>query len=245
MAINKLISIKEPILEAFEDMGVDITRDKPTFAMWAVRAEKDIGSYYSYKRQRAVLDIVGCRAKLPCCAAYLKVVVLGDLGCDCGKLMNNLCSFASSVGWSQNEVFLNIDKPDTDEFCLGGSRYEVQDNYIVFDQSLDGQKVTIEYLGLEEDCDGFVMVNENHKPAIIEYLMWQYCKRSRFSPNKMELGDLREHKAEYFRLVSDARAMDAELTDDDRAEIAVLLHDPYSGFGLNIGLQSDVYSNWY
>jgi hypothetical protein len=235
MAINKLISIKQAILEASEDMGFDITRDKPTFAMWAVRAEKDIGSYYSYKRQRAVLTITGCCAELPSGAAYLKAAVLGDHGCDCEALFTNLYTWASSSAISASETFLIIDRPDTDSFCLGGSSYSIQDNAILFANNLDGQKVTIEYLGLQEDCDGFVMVNENHIPAIIEYIMWKFCIRSRFSNLKMELGDTKMHQQEYFRLASDSRAMDAQLTESERAEIVSLLTDPFSGYGLNLG----------
>ncbi len=243
MAINKLISIKQPILEASEDMGFDITRDKPTFAMWAVRAEKDIGSYYSYKRQRAVLTIKGCCAELPSNAAFLKAVVMGDHGCGCEELFNNLYTWASSSAISATETFLIIDRPDTNNFCLGGSSYGIQDNAILFSTNMDGQKVTIEYLGLEEDCDGFVLVNENHVPAIIEYIMWKFCIRSRFSNLKMELGDTKMHQMEYFRLASDSRAMDATLTESDRAEIISLLRDPFSGMGLELGIGPDNY-NW-
>jgi len=235
MAINKLISVKQPILEAQEDMGFDITRDKPTFAMWAVRAEKDIGSYYSYKRMRVVLTITGCTAHLPASAAYVKTAVLGDHGCDCGELMHGLYNWALSLSVASNEVFLLIDRPNADQFCLGNITWAVQDNCLLFNKNLDGQKITVEYLGLEEDCDGFVLVNENHIPAIIEYIMWKFCVRSRFSNIKMDLADVKMHQAEYFRLASDARALDAELTDAERAEIVAILHDPWSGWGLPVG----------
>lgn len=236
MAINKLISIKVPIFEATQDMGIDITRDKPTMAMWAARAAKDIGGYYTYRKRRAVLTINGCAAELPCSAAYLKVVVLGDLGCECGDLMSSLCSWASTVSVSSSEVFLIIDRPETNTYSSAGVTWGVQDNNLIFSKNLDGQKVTVEYLGLEEDCDGFVMVSENYIPAIIEFIMWKFCVRSRFSPIKMELGDTIMHQKEYFRLASDARAMDAELTDSDRAEILAMLHDPFTGRGLDIGM---------
>ncbi len=248
MSINKLISIKEAILEASEDMGFDLTRDKPTFAMWAVRAEKDIGSYYSYKRKRAVLTINGCRAELPCSAAYLKAVVHGDHGCDCGELFSRL--YGCGLSWEPNgvtlfgaEIFTLIDP--LGDFSLLGQRYEVQGNCIVFSQNMNGQKVTVEYLGLEEDCDGFVMISENHVPAIIEFIMWKFCIRSRFSPIKMELGDTQMHQKEYFRLVSDARAIDAELSPSERAQCVSMLHDERSGYGLEVGSNYGNYGlNW-
>lgn len=237
MAINKLISIKEAILEASEDMGFDLTRDKPTFAMWAVRAEKDIGSYYSYKRKRAVLTINNCRAELPCNAAYLKAIISGDHGCDCGELFGAL--LGQYLQWIEGGLTLFgshiFTLSDTDSSFNCASRYEVQDNCIVFASNLDGQKVTVEYLGLEEDCDGFVMVSENHKPAIIEYIMWKFCIRSRFSPIKMEIGDTIMHQKEYFRLASDARALDGELTPAEREQCLSILWNPLSGMGLNVG----------
>ncbi len=239
MAINKLISIKEAILEASEDMGFDLTRDKPTFAMWAVRAEKDIGSYFSYKRKRAVLTVTNCRAELPCNAAYLKAVVSGDQGCDCGEMFAGLLSdpqwVEEGVTLFGSHVFSLVDIPFGGTAFGWYSRYEIQDNCIVFASNMDGQKVTVEYLGLEEDCDGFVMVSENHKPAIIEFIMWKFCIRSRFSPIKMELGDLVMHQKEYFRLASDARAIDGELTPVEREACVAMLHDEYGGYGISVG----------
>lgn len=235
MAINKLISIKIPVLHAADDMGIDLTRDKPTFTKWAVRAEKDIGSYYSYKRKRYVLDIVGCHAELPSCAAYLKAAVLGDHGCECDELFSSLYLWASTITAGASDVFLLVDKPDPNDFCVGNISWEVQDNNVVFNRNLDGQKVTVECLCLEEDCDGFAMVNENHVPAIIEFIMWRFAVRSRFSQNKMDHGDVKYHENEYFRLCSDARAEDNTLTDSQRAEIVAMLHDPFSGYGLEIG----------
>ncbi len=245
MSINKLISIKEAILEASEDMGFDLTRDKPIFSMWAVRAEKDIGSYYSYKRKRAVLTINHCRAELPCTAAFLKAVILGDHGCDCGELFTRL--LGGGLQWTPDgstlfgaDIFLLVDG----NFQLCQTRYEVQDNCLVFSSDLNGQKVTIEYLGLEEDCDGFVMINENHNPAIIEYIMWKFCVRSRFSQIKMDLADIQMHQREYNRLVSDARAMDAELTPAERQACVDMLWNPYGGMGLEIGSMSNYGLIW-
>jgi len=252
MAINKLISVKEAILESFEDMGVDITRDKPTFTMWAVRAEKDIGSYYSYKKQIKVITASNCTAKLPVNAAYLKMVVMGDHGCNCDALFNSLssCGCGGTFGtFSPTDVFLVIDPVvdgnGTASFGGCGNPWEVQGGNIVFGKSIDGQKITVQYLGLQEDSEGFVMVSENHKPAIIEYIKWKFAERSRFSPLKMELGDIAMHKQEYFRLVSDARAMDGEMTESDRAQTLSLLHDPFSGWGLSIGMPLVGGSNYY
>lgn len=241
MSINKFVSIKIPVSHAFDEMGIDITRDKPTFTKWAVRAEKDIGSYYSYKRQRKVLDIVNCRAALPINAAYLKTALLGDHGCECGELFRGVYSWASSISITTNEVFILVDNSGASCFDCCGVTWEVQDNNLVFNKDLNGQKVTVEYLGLEEDCDGFVLINENHIPAIIQFIKWKYAERSRFTPNKMDHMDVKYNKDEYFRLVSDARAEDNTLTDSQRAEIVALIHDPFSGYGLDVSVTNNSY----
>ena len=46
MANDKMVSIKEAILQALELMGKDDMRNLPILNIWATHAEKKIGSYY-------------------------------------------------------------------------------------------------------------------------------------------------------------------------------------------------------
>ncbi len=242
MSINKFITIKDAIFDSFQDMGVDITTQTPIFMRWATRAEKQIGSYYGWKKLRAVITAKGCTAELPCGAMRVQVAVMGDHGCDCGELMGGISSWASSVVVTQNEIFLNIDKPDGNQFECAGIKYSIQDNKMVFQKNIDGQKLTIQYLGLAEDCDGFLLVSENHIEAINTYIQLRYAQRSRFSPVKMTEWDVKELKNEYDRQVAHARAEDSALTDTERKEIVAMLNDPYSGWGMDVHSHSYNYT---
>lgn len=253
MGINKLISVKVPVLNAIQDMGIDITKDVPTFTRWAVWAEKHgIGSYYSLQRKRAVLKVNGCVAELPCEASFVQGVLLGDFGCDCGDLFSMCFNSFGIVGAATTDTFLIIDRPDTNQqVSILGIKWEVQNNKLIFKQNLNAlnvnstttvpqittpQKVTIQYLGIETDKDGFPMVVEGHQEAIAAYIGYMFCKRSRFSPVKMDHGDLQWHWREWMRLASEARASDAELSDTDRQEIAAMISDPYIGRGMEVGM---------
>lgn len=244
MSINKLITIKDAINDAFEDIGIDTTFQMPIFMRWATRAEKEIHSYYGWVKKHKVLTFTGCTVKLPIDAMRVQYVLMGDHGCECTDLISSVSRWASSsvsvanTTVSQNEVFLVIDKAD-DSFGCSGIYYEIQDNSLVFRNNYEEQQVTIQYLGLNEDCDGFLMVGENHIDAINYYIKYRYATRSRFSPVKMELGDVMYFKKEWERLCKEARADDAIPSEPERAAIVAMLHDPYVGWGLNVGMTSN------
>jgi hypothetical protein len=43
------------------------------------------------------------------------------------------------------------------------------------------------------------------------------------------------HQREYFRLASDARAIDGEMTPSEREMCVAMIQDAWSGFGLPVG----------
>lgn len=163
MSINKMISIKNPIVDAMEMCGADHDKYIPVFTRWASLAEKAIGSYYQFKRKIAVLDITGCIACLPNDAAYLQRAVLGDYGCDCSDLFQRWCAtykgntttMASAV---DSNTFLIVDMGLATTYGYNIIDHVVQDNKIVFAHNYDGQKVTIQYLAYDMDCDGLFLL---------------------------------------------------------------------------------------
>lgn len=235
--MNKLISIKVPVLNALQDMGIDMAKDVPAFTRWASQAEKEIGSFYSLRRKRAVLTIKGCTAELPCDATFVQRVLLGDFGCDCDDLFSTILNLGSAtISANTQDSFIVVNAPSDDiptSFAYSGIRWEVQQNKLVFSSNREGQKVTIQYLGFETDEDGLPKVGENHIEAIVEYIMYKYSIRSRFSPIKMDHSDVQMHWREWMRLCSHARADDAELSETDRMQIVAMIHDPWIGYGIS------------
>lgn len=246
MSVNKLISIKNAIIDTIDDLGLDHSKNIPVFMRWAERAEKKIGSYYGFVRKHAVLDIHNCAACLPLDCAYLQRAVMGDQGCDCADLFNNLCANLSINTTSMNTTnldlnsFLIVDRPQGDLGIWGLVAYELQDNKIVFNANYDGQKVTIQYLGVKTDCDGFLEVSENHIDAINEFCKFMY--RSMNPRNGIQLGVARDHEQRWERLCADARATDGQPNESERQEITQLINDPWVGWGLSTGMFPTI--NW-
>lgn len=247
MAVNKLISIKAAVLSAFGDMGVDHGKDIPTFTRWAAWAEREIGSYFSLRRAIYPIKVNKWRACLPLEAQYVQRVFLGNFGKDSNifDLFNVTCNdIGKTISFTQTDTFLVVDRPQgMQDIIVGPMQWEVQDNDIVFSDNFDGQIITAQCLSLQMDEEGFPMVCENHLEAITEYIMYRYAKRSRFSPNKMELGDVFDLRKQWGILAAEARAVDSEMSEADRDEIKALLHDPISGYGLQLGMHNrdDVY----
>ncbi len=242
MSINKLISIKNPINDAMDNLGLDHVQDMPIFTTWATLAEKKIGSYYQFKKKRAVLDIKNCIAELPSDARYIQRAILGDLGCDCTDLFNLTCSLIPMSSTVLNaspslNSFLIVDMGAGYREITGSIPHVIQDNKIILNQNLDGQKLTIQYLGYSTDCDGFMEIGENHVDAIQWFITWKYWYRKRnLSP--MEQGKMNTAQKEWNRECAHARATDGELTESERTEMVKILHDPLAGPGLDLGMHT-------
>jgi len=241
MSINRLVSIDNVIVNLMDDLALDHTKFRPMFTNWAVLAEKKIGSFYSYKKKHAVLDIKGCTAELPCDAVYLQIALLGDFGCDCSDLFNRFCSFAGSVNVQAGNIdsvsFLVVDLPagwtsESGNYGYGYLDNQVQGNQIIFRRNLNRQKVTIQYIGLETDINGIPLVGENHLEAIGEFCLYKFHRRR--VKSGIDIGVYRDHKNEFERLVACARGDDAELNETQQENIVSMLHDPFIGRGLKL-----------
>ncbi|CAK0764772.1 hypothetical protein CCP3SC1AL1_350018 [Gammaproteobacteria bacterium] len=241
MSINKLISVKNPIVDAMDLLGIDHDKNIPFFTRQAVLAEEEIGSSYQYITKREVLTIKNCIACLPSDAMYIDIAIMGDLGCDCGDLRANFCggiNLPSTYG-TANNTFLVVDIGSAAE---GGSLrgfcdFSVQNNKMVFANNYDGQFVTVQYLAPEVDCDGFVMIGQNHIQAIKWYIIWMYYFR-KFGKNSLEYGQMNKAEEQWYRECAHARAQDAILTESQRAKIVGMFHAPYIGIGLSRGMNT-------
>lgn len=245
MSINKFISIKDPIVSAMDNLDVDHDKFIPLFTRWAIEAEEEIGSWYQYVLKRCVLDITDCTACLPNDAVYVQIAIMGDLGTDCGDLVARACGVVNlpeATGTVAN-TFLVVDIGDSSGQVSGFVNHQIQNNKLIFEQNFDGQKVTIQYLAYQTDCDGFININENHKLAIQWYITWKYYMR-RANLTGYEYGKMNKAEAEWHRECSHARAKDSELTSSDRRKIVGMLHNPYTGIGLAVGMNTTLGNNW-
>jgi hypothetical protein len=242
MSINKLISIRNPIINAIDLLGLDHVQDMPIFTTWAIDAENKIGSYYQWVRKRVVLDIHNCTVCLPADAKSIQKAILGDVGCACDDLTSSRCDLlfnntGTFVNSNTSGSFLIVDLGSDFEDFIGSVPYTIQDNKLLLNQCLDGQKITVQYLGYKTDCDGFLEIGQNHVDAIKWYIIWLYWYRKRnLSP--MEQGKMNTARQEWERNCANARATDSEPSESEKLEMNAMLHDPLVGYGLNLGMNT-------
>lgn len=246
MSINKLISIRNPIYEAMDDLNIDHDKLIPKFTRWAERAEKEIGSWAQFERKRKVIDITNCTACLPNDAVYIQIALLGDYGEDCENLMDRACTVMNATtnyGTVQNTFFVVDMGVGETEFIGGSIPYEIQNNKLIFNQNFDGRKLTLQYLRFKVDCDGFLEVGENHVMAIKWYIIWQYLY-GKTSMNSLEYGKMNKAEQEWHRECAHARAQDAEIPLSERNRIVGMTHNPYAGIGLSTGMSTTLGGYW-
>jgi hypothetical protein len=243
MSINKLVSIRNAIIGANALLGLDHDKDTPTFTLWGIEAEEEIGSKGAMERKRVVLDIHGCAACLPDDAMILECAILGDQGCDCADLFNStFCGASGSVFINNANVntygFLIVDVAGVSgDVPVGIVDYTIQNNKIVFTGNYDGQKVTVQYQGAVLDCDGFMMIGKNHVRAVSAYILWKDYER-RKKKTGADMAQMQYWERQWNQLCSHARADDAILTQPERETIALMNSDPYAGRGLSVGMRT-------
>ena len=241
MSINKLISIKNAIDDATDMAAIDHNNFLPLFMTWAAYAEKEIGGASAITKY-AVLDICGCAAELPCDAISVEGAILGCHETNCGQLFSNVFSTQFTTSHVVGNNFVIVDVGGSQDYLSCGIvPYTYQDNKLIFGNGcITATQITIKYLGTVNDCDGYPLVSENHIEAITEFISYKWLRRKR----KKSQADVREMelaRMEWDRLCIHARALDNQLTDTDKEEIAQMLHDAYSGRGLWQGMKTIQY----
>lgn len=240
MSINRLVSIRNPIINAMDIAALDYNTHLPLFTQWATEAEKEIGSYYQFTRQHALLDVCGCTAPIPCNAVKIEASVIGDH-------MKDACAIFGNILGTDGQPFINTITQNTTGFLIvdigsgentntfGQVGFHVQNNKLIFDAKYSIKQLTIQYIGYSVDCDGFMEVGENHINAITEYILYKWLMRKR-KKTGADMSEMQFHYKEWDRLCAHSRALDAELTPTDREEIAQIYNNPLAGRGLFLGM---------
>lgn len=236
MSINKLISIKNAIVDATDMAAIDHQSFLPLFMTWAVYAEKEIGGASAITKF-AVLDICGCTAQLPCDAVTVEGAILGMHDVDCGAIFSGYYPAYSGVTEQTVGNFTVIDTGGAVDYsCFRMVPYGYQDNKLIFNQGLTETHITIKYKGTVEDDCGYMLVSENHINAIAEYIRYCWLKRKR-KKSQVEYREMQDSFVQWDRLCAHARADDGKLTEAQRKAISLMLNDAYIGNSINQGMK--------
>lgn len=228
MSINKLVSIENAVTAAIEDMGIKAESSlRRAMKRWARIAEWRIDGFGQGIPKSKKLVLNGCSIELPeDVIALYPGVLLGDYQCDCEKLFSR---FYDSFNNNNNTFFSGNYPIDSYHFAI--NNYEIINNTLMFPLSYTNETITIRYMGFETDCNGVVMVNQNHLEAINWFIKTQYAFRSIFSPqqSKINRGDRKDIETEWHRNVTIARSASLPDTPAQHSRLTTLINDSYSG----------------
>lgn len=231
MSIRKKVSVKRAIDMAMKMLSIEErTQVIPLLTVWATWAEDAIGSYNQYEKKNFVLDVVSCKAELPCCVTAVLGVLIGDHGTDCSLAFDQLYGTSRAfVGVNKLLGFVVIDA-DWNVSSTSQS-WNIQDNKIIGPFGCGAKKITIQALCYQVDCDDFIMINEEHIRAIAKFIEWQWMERQKHRKGEIQYqnGEINRVGEEWHRLCTNCRADDGEPSPTERAEIVAMINDPLSG----------------
>lgn len=247
MSINKLVSIKNAIVDAQDALGVDHDKDIPWFTRLAIKAEKDIGSRAQYERARVVLEVNNNICNLPNDAVLIEVGLIGAVDINNNALFSGACGYgaANFTAISGTAAFLVVDyNSDLNGYnYFGYNNYNIQNNKMIFTGNNCASHMTIQYLRYVTDCDGFVKISENHVDAITEYIKYNYLQRKK-NGNYIDRDNMRMAFQEWNRKCAHARAEDGRSTETETRQMVALYHNPWSGIGMWQGMYTTLGTNY-
>lgn len=235
------VSIRQALINFRDDTAQGHTNDTPVLLEWAKRAEFRINSKPALSRSIGVFDVKNCRVTLPASALGVLLVFDGDKGCDCNQLFTQALSYYGQYGITNigTNLFFYF-QPQGSETLNILLNYEWQQDSIVFYGTIPKQ-VTVWYVHLPTDEEGFPLVSANHIEAITAFLEYMKAKQTTWGKKGFSFSEVNFLKNEWHRLCADAGARDLEPSMADREIIRRLTNDMLIGTykGINLFNSTD------
>ena len=183
---GKRVSVKRVVANVIRNMEVpDAAKNFYNFIEWAFEAEKKIGSYKTFIKKTATLNVTNKQASLPNDFLSLIDAKKGGSG-------NNDYLSQSSATFPAN-----IDKQNT--------FYFTQDTINL--STSDISSIDIAYYAVDTDDEGFPTIADSHEDAVSAYLMYKYKARDYWN-GKLPRGIYVDLERNWSRLCAQARGND-------------------------------------
>jgi len=240
----KSISLDSIVNDLIDETNDVYENMRPTLMEWAKKCDLRISSEYQFQRKYAEMVPTGCCLDIPCDGVHVLGIILGHYDIDCGIYFDDV--FNGGYKYEEITFYDSLGLPITWSFkWLDNSVYSVQTrwhiegNKVVFEDCLDGQDITMCYLGYANtDAKGYPLVNESHADAIVRFLKIKILEKEKHRKlisneyiNQIS-ADIANEKKEYKRAVRLARAEDMTPTNSERNDIAAMLNNPLTGHGI-------------
>tara|TARA_R100000458_G_C8272373_1_gene247200 strand:+ start:1166 stop:1822 length:657 start_codon:yes stop_codon:yes gene_type:complete len=184
--VGKRVSVKRVVASVIRNLEItDASKNFHHFVEWAFEAERKIGSYKTFVKKTATINIVNKQASLP--NDFLSLI-------DVKKSGNS----SNSTYFSQSSASFpeDIDKENT--FYLTEDTINISGNATALD---------IAYYAIDTDDEGYPTIADNHEDAVSAYLMWKYKSRDYYN-GKLARGIYVDMERNWARLCAQARGND-------------------------------------
>lgn len=177
--INQKVSIRRAINDAQASMALnDISDIENLFVEWAFEGDRKINSSVTYEHKECNIDISDHCGKLPFDFFGLEGLMFNGQKMELAT--SHFRNFGNGIARAYNYSSLT-DIPVDEAYVswlMGywptlGIKYSIQNNSI-YTQSIEEGQISISYLGLCLDEEGFPKIKDSHTDAVSHYLQYRY-----------------------------------------------------------------------
>ena len=157
----KRVSVKRVVASVIRNLDIqDASKHFYSFVEWSFEAERKIGSYKTFVKKTATINVVNKQASLP--NDFLSLIDVKKSG-----------DASNSTYFSQSSASFPEDVEKQRTFYLTEDTINVSTSDV---SSLD-----IAYYAVDTDDEGFPTIADNHEDAVSAYLMWKYKDRDYYN----------------------------------------------------------------
>tara|TARA_Y100001937_G_C7089578_1_gene317031 strand:+ start:296 stop:955 length:660 start_codon:yes stop_codon:yes gene_type:complete len=185
--VGKRVSVKRVVGNVIRNLDItDASRNFYHFVEWAFDAERKIGSYKTFVKKTATINVVNKQASMP--NDFLSLIDVKRSG-----------DASNSTYLSQSSATFPSDTDKSNSFYLTEDTINLSNNDI---SSLD-----IAYYSIDTDDEGFPTIADGHEDAVSAYLMFKYKARDYYN-GKLARNIYVDLQTNWQRLCAQARGND-------------------------------------
>ena len=159
--VGKRVSVKRVVANVIRNLEItDASKNFYHFVEWAFEAERKIGSYKTFVKKTATINVVNKQASMP--NDFLSLIDVKSSG-----------NGSTSTFFSQSSATFPENTTDQNSFYLTEDTINLSSNSCT---ALD-----IAYYSIDMDDEGFPTLADNHEDAVSAYLMWKYKARDYYN----------------------------------------------------------------
>ena len=159
--VGKRVSVKRVVANVIRNLDIqDASKNFYTFVEWAFEAERKIGSYKTFIKKKATINVVNKQASMP--NDFLSLIDVKKSG-----------DASNSTYLSQSSATFPSDVDKSNSFYLTEDTINLSNS--------DTSSLDIAYYAVDTDDEGFPTIADGHEDAVSAYLMFKYKSRDYYN----------------------------------------------------------------